>query len=258
MSLKRSLSGLGKLIGQPQAEPTPPPEPAQEAGPREITARIARKHRESTTIDEPLAAALLELWRQASVRIDDAGEAEISRNQMAELSERLFGLAAGELPDLDTCRGMVVVLGQVVPELIDALNARVRDLSQGTREIQRKVGQHELQSSHLRDELDRCRTLIDQECARRGLPHVAEDPLDLHGRLARLLEAQTAPAMAANMSDPVIAVLEKLIASNDADALRTLPEWVKRPAARVLDLIAERNRYRRLLEHAGMLPPPAR
>ena len=72
------------------------------------------------------------------------------------------------------------------------------------------------------------------------------------------LEAQTAPAMAANMSDPVIAVLEKLIASNDADALRTLPEWVKRPAARVLDLIAERNRYRRLLEHAGMLPPPAR
>ena len=254
MSLKRSLSGLGKLIGQPQAEPPPAPE----AGPREITARIARKHREQTAVDEPLAATLVELWRQASVRVDDEFDATVSRAQMAELSERLFALAAGELPDLDTCRGMLAVLAQVMPELIDALKARVQELSQGTREIQRKVGQHELQSSHLRDELDRCRTLIDQECARRGLPHVAEDPLDLHARLARLLEAQTAPAMAANMSDPVIAVLEKLIASNDADALRTLPEWVKRPAARVLDLIAERNRYRRLLEHAGMLPPPAR
>ena len=256
MSIKDSLSGsIGKLL-RPSGDGAKPP--GGEVDADAVTARIARKHREQTAIDEPLASTLMELWRQVHARVANDPEAALDATRMAEHRERLAQLAPGEMPDLDTCRGMLAVLATVAPDRIDALAARVRELAQGTRDYQRKVGQSELTSSHLRDELDRCRTLIDQEFARRNLPHVAADPLDLHTRLARLPEHEMAPGAAMGLPDPIIGVLEKLIVSNDADALRTLPEWVKRPAARILDLVAERNRYRRLLEHAGMLPTPPR
>ena len=140
------------------------------------------------------------------------------------------------------------------------MQARIEELSSLSLTSDRKIGNQELTSSHLRDEIARCRTLIMDEYVRQGLTAPSEPQKNLHDDIAAFFTAldRKKTSHGANLNDPVLEALNKLIESKDPSGLAHFPEWMKKPAAKVLELIAERARYKRLLEHAGMLPTEPR
>jgi hypothetical protein len=157
-------------------------------------------------------------------------------------------------------RELLATIRQLTAHKIARMQARIEELSALSRTSDRKIGNQELTSSHLRDEIARCRTLIMDEYLRNGMTLPADPQKNLHDEITAFLAAldRKKTSAGANLNDPVLEALNTLIESKDPGSLAHFPEWMKKPAANVLELIAERNRYKRLLEHAGMLPTEPR
>lgn len=160
--------------------------------------------------------------------------------------------------DTDWGRDLIATIRQLTAHKIARLQTRIEELSAASRDSERAAGNHELAGTRLRDEIAYCRELILDQYTRHGLPAPAETHTHLRDELSALFTAlaERDPAQSPRLDDPIVAALERLIASDDPRELDRFPDWMRRPAAGILEVIAERNRYRRLLEHAGMLPQP--
>jgi hypothetical protein len=218
---------------------------------------------EPLPVDVVLAGQLLRFWYELSAHVrNDSNHTEQSgiRQRLGQLEARIAALGDNGVPDMALCRDITGFLALVSTTRYEAALKRIDELSADIQERDRVAGASVLSSTHLQDEMQRCHKVIEEEFIRRGLHrHDGPAPENVHDHLVAFFCALDAsdklPVMGAVLTDPVLAALEKLIATPDPNGLKTFPEWMKRPAVRILDLIAERNRYKRLLEHAGMLPP---
>ncbi len=143
--------------------------------------------------------------------------------------------------------------------IVRDLVTRTRMLGEGTRHYRRAASAHELQLAQLQDEIERVRGLIRHECRRRGIrePTMNGDASGLTDELYKLFEGISGRGSRRIQSagtDPILRELIELLESGDAAAIDRFPRWLRQPATRLLGLLAERNRYRKLLEAHGLLP----
>lgn len=143
--------------------------------------------------------------------------------------------------------------------IVRDLVTRTRMLGEGTRHFQRAASAHELQLAQMQDEIERVRGLILQECRRRGIrePTMTGDSSGLADELYKLFEGisgRGSRRMQSAGADPILRELIALLESGDTAAVDRFPRWLRQPATRLLGLLAERNRYRKLLEAHGLLP----
>lgn len=216
-------------------------------------------------VETAIANEAVVLWREETARWQDEDLASLTRpvqERTAELGRRLASV--GDQP--------------VKPQLIRELLANLRELtnlrwvrdqerysqiSEGTRTYQRSSNQHELKHAHLSDEIERCRTLIKEECRRRGLRLPTEgerSDAGLYGQLFQMLKAIShagSKRMQSAGADPMLLELESLLTVEDPAAIERFPEWLRQPAAKLLAVVQERNRYKRLLKSRGLLPETA-
>jgi hypothetical protein len=201
---------------------------------------------------------LVALWRDA---VADR------RANPAEVEPEVLARAGALERRLEEPRGDGALLADLVDSLreltlppLARMRERVDDLSKGSRSHQRAASAHELKLTHLKDEIARCRAVIEQESRRRGL-HLTSKPLEddnLHDLLFQVFKAIShagSRRMQAVGSDPVLVEIDRLIQSEDPAAIDAFPAWLRKPAARVLALVQERNRYKRTLANRGLLPP---
>lgn len=143
--------------------------------------------------------------------------------------------------------------------IVRDLVTRTRMLGEGTRHFRRAASAHELQLAQLQDEIEGVRGLIHQECRRRGIrePTISGDASGLTDELYKLFEGisgRGSQRMQSAGTDPILRELIQLLESGDTAAIDRFPRWLRQPATRLLGLLAERNRYRKLLEAHGLLP----
>lgn len=206
-------------------------------------------------------AALIALWRDLvahwrSVEPEADGTPALTRATALEArvaaAEAAGDAALGE--DL-----LASVRELTLPPLV-RLRERIAELAGGSRSHQRAAASHQLKLTHLQDEIARCRGVIEQECRRRGLQPAAlpAGEGDLHDLLYQVFRAIShagSRRMQAAGADPIIGEIDRLIAAGDPAAVDAFPAWLRQPAARILALVQERNRYKRLLANHGLLPP---
>jgi hypothetical protein len=256
--MKRSLQGIKGLFKNSGG--------ADRASVEEVTSSLKSTSASRKSIDSVLAGQLLRFWHEISDLVrKDPNQSENSgiRQRLGQLEERIAALGDDGTPDLALSRDITGFLALVTTTRYETALSRIEELTTELQERERSAGAKELTSRHAQDEKQRCHRMIEEEYLRRGLKRPeGPAPENIYDHLAAFFCALDAsdklPVMGAVLSDPVLQALEKLIETPDPTTLKTFPEWMKRPAARILDLIAERNRYRRLLEHAGMLPPQER
>jgi hypothetical protein len=212
-----------------------------------------------------LADEAMELWREEIARWSAeelAAQPRPLQERTAELGRRL-GSAGEETPKPQLARELLANVRELAAVRFEREQSRQVQLSEGTRSYQRTAHQHELKHHHLHDEIERCRDLILQECRRRGLrlPTEAErTDAGLYAQLFQLLKAIShagSKRMQAVSTDPVLLELETLLGIEDPAAIERFPEWLRKPAAKLLAVVQERNRYKRLLKSRGMLPENA-
>jgi hypothetical protein len=210
----------------------------------------------------PAAAALVALWRDVVAHHLRAAKPDATAGpallRVAALEARVA--AVDGAVDAALAEELVGSLRELTLPTLARLRQRVEEIRGGSRTHQRAAAAHQLKLTHLQDEIARCRTMIEQECRRRGLQITA--PADPDGNLHDLLyQVFTAISQAGSRrmqsvsSDPVLGEIDRLIASGDPAAVDDFPGWLRQPAARVLALVQERNRYKRMLANHGLLPP---
>jgi len=207
-------------------------------------------------VDRASGNALLRIWSAFYGRYrsyeHDAGQASGARR--ADSIQRRIEALAGTPPDPVLLHDALSVLHDLAVTWLDDLNERLVEFAHGSRDHTRISGARELRLSQLHDEVQLCRTLIEQEWARRtATVPASESQVGLHDRLNQFL-AVVATGRGGDEIALAVQALDRLIDSNDAAALALLPEWLKRPAARVVEVVAERNRYRRMLVERGIIP----
>lgn len=227
--------------------------------------KLAGGGADPSVAQQSLANEAIELWREEIGRWSAeelAAQIRPLQERAAELGRRLESAGDGQLkPHL--VRELIANTRELATARFAREQVRQSQLSEGTRSYQRSAHQHELKHTHLQDEMDRCRTLIMQECRRRGLrlPTEAERAdAGIYGQLFQLLKAIShagSKRMQAVTSDPLLVELESLLTVDDPAALERFPEWLKQPAAKLLAVVQERNRYKRLLKSRGLLPDSA-
>jgi hypothetical protein len=216
-----------------------------------ITDRI-RKLRGGMAMEQQVAKTWLEL---AIAVGGDALDVEL-RERVLALRQRLDD--AGGKADARLAQDLLqnqLELCQAVKDL--ALRGRM--LGEGTRTIKRSATSLEMRVAQLQDEIGRVRNLIDQECRRRGIraPTMGDDS-NLVEELYRVFEnisRRNSQRMQTAAADPILKEVLALIDSQDAHAIDRFPRYLREPAKRLMALVTERNRYRKLLENQGLLPP---
>ncbi len=213
------------------------------------------------TLADYLAAPLLAAWSDLIPAVQKEGRDFATPHQLAGVAEVQARLeqAQGHTPDPETLRMLGDLLCDLGKARVTWFETRIHGLTEGSRSFRRSSHELELKLAHLTDEIHRSRALIDQECTRRGISLTpTADDTHLHDWLEQLFnkisDAGSRRMMAVN-SDPLIAEIDKLIDNPNSSALQGVPQWMKRPLSRILELVGERNRYKRLLQHNGMLPP---
>ena len=239
MGLKQVITDrLKRLSGTPAAAPA-------------VSAAAAVSHSPAVFA---LWRDLVAHWRTAEPQASDSP----GMVRVAELEARI-ATSEGRIDD-----GLASDLLASVRELtltpLIRLRERVNELAGGSRSHQRAASAHQLKLTHLQDEIARCRAMIEQECRRRGI-NLTSKPVDddnLHDLLYQVFKAIShagSRRMQAAGSDPIIAEIDRLIASEDPAAVEAFPAWLRAPAARILAVVQERNRYKRLLANRGLLAP---
>lgn len=203
-----------------------------------------------------LAASVVTAWRELVDSVpEDVCPADLHartmslRRRLDETAGKADEALAKEL--IEHQRALTAVVRDLV--------TRTRMLGEGTRHYRRAASAHELQLAQLQDEIERVRGLIRQECRRRGIrePTMNGDASGLTDELYKLFEGisgRGSRRMQSVGADPILRELIALLESGDAAAIDRFPRWLRQPATRLLGLLAERNRYRKLLEAHGLLP----
>ncbi len=217
-----------------------------------ITDRI-RRLRGTDGLIAPIVAG----WRELAELIPaDACTPDLTA-QVIRLRQRLDD--AGGKADEKLVRDLFENQRQLM-EVVRDLVTRTRMLGEGSRASRRAASAQDLQLAHFQDEIERVRNLIRQECRRRNIrePTMTGDASGLVDELYKLFEGisgRGSRRMQSAGTDPVLRELISLLESggNTADIER-FPRWLRQPATRLIGLLAERNRYRKLLESHNMLP----
>ena len=206
------------------------------------------------------------LWREEMSRWPDEELAALDRpvqERCAELGRRLQSAPEGPLKPY-LVRELLANVRELTAARTERERIRQSELSEGTRNFQRSSNSYELKHAHLQDERQHCDDLIAQEYRRRGLRLPTEDERKqaggMYGQLFQLFKAIShagSQRMQAAGSDPILAELETLLAADDSTTIEQFPEWLKKPAAKLLSVVQERNRYKRLLKSRGLLPETA-
>jgi len=207
-----------------------------------------------------LAYEIIQLWQDEIERWnagDLAAQPRSLQERTAELGRRVASLPESP-PKTQLVRELVANAGELITARQERERIRQASVSEGTRNYQRSAQQHELKHHHLLDEIARCRDLIIQEYRRRSLNLPAgHENCDLHEQLFQLLKAIShlgSQRMQTVTNDPLLVELEALLSSEDPTAIERFPEWLRKPAAKLLAVVQERNRYKRLLINSGLLP----
>ncbi len=226
-----------------------------------ITDRWKRMSSTSERDAAPVAttdAAVFTVWRDLATHWRTVEPNAPMMTDIAKLEARV-ARAGGAIDSALAADLLASVRAMTLQPLVN-LQERIEQLAGGSRTHQRLAVSHELKLTHLQDEIARCRGMIEQECRRRGLK-LTSKPLDddnLHDLLYQVFKAishSSSRRMQAAATDPILSEIDRLIASPDPGAVDTFPAWLRQPAARVLALVQERNRYKRLLVNRGLLPP---
>ena len=204
---------------------------------------------------------LVALWREAAAHWRGASaDTTVGPAVGRVLALEARVAASGGAIDDALAKDLLASLRELTLPPLTRLRQRIDDLTHGSRAHQRAASAHQLKLTHLQDEIARCRTMIEQECRRRGIDltsRPAEDD-NLHDLLYQVFKAIShsgSRRMQAAGADPVLSEIERLITSEDPAAVEAFPAWLRAPAARVLAVVQERNRYKRLLANRGLLPP---
>jgi len=253
--------GLGRVISErwkrmSQAESADPADTADTADPPP-GATGPRAAAEPGGGDAALLALWVDLvadWRTAEPHAGDTPPMQ----RVVALEQRL-ATASGR-PDPALTADLAASLRELTLPPLARLRQHIAELSGGSRTYQRAASAHQLKLTHLQDEVARCRAMIEQECRRRGITLTSKPVNDdnLHDLLYQVFKAIShmgSQRMQAAGSDPIIAEIERLIASEDPAAVEAFPAWLRAPAARILAVVQERNRYKRLLANHGLLAP---
>jgi len=205
-----------------------------------------------------LIAPIVAHWRELAALIPpDSCTPEIEA-RVIRLRQRLDD--AGGKAD----NALVQELLECQHQLLDVMRdlvTRTRMLGEGSRAHRRAASAQDLQLAQLQDEIERVRNLMRQECRRRNIrePTMTGDASGLADEFYKLLQGISehgSRRMQSAGTDPVLRELITLLESggNAADIER-FPRWLRQPATRLIGMVAERNRYRKLLEMHNMLPP---
>lgn len=219
---------------------------------RVITERIRRSMRGAEE-DDGLVAA----WRELAPPARDAGElTAAAAKAVGELEAELAALRDAA-PDAALRRRLTASLRQVAVA-VARLRHRCDTQVDSGRGAQRQLQEAKLRLAHLEDEVARCRSAIDHECRRRGLKNTRAGEDGLHDELVHLFRAisnASSRRMQAVIADPVLTELERLLGdADDPAAIDRVPSWLQQPARRLMELVRERQRYRRMLSERGLLP----
>lgn len=146
---------------------------------------------------EVLANALLDAWTRLaeSFREDEqAHEGEAFRQQVGEVIDGVAALPADHAPDGPLLRRIAVALGPAIEERVDGLHDRIDDLAGTQRAQQQELATLKLSTSWLDDEMERCRTMINQALRGREtlLPTTGPNGMKplISDLLAKLLDVQ--------------------------------------------------------------------
>ena len=207
----------------------------------------------------PSAAAVFLLWRDlvAYWRTAEPTAGDTPAMVRVAALEARVAAGAGVIDDA-LAVDLLASLRELTLSPLARLRERVDELAGGSRTHQRAASAHQLKLTHLQDEIARCRAMIEQECRRRAikLTSMPVDDDNLHDLLYQVFKAIShagSRRMQAAGSDPIIAEIERLISSEDPAAVEDFPAWLRAPAARILAVVQERNRYKRLLVNRGLL-----
>jgi len=205
-----------------------------------------------------LIAPIVAHWRELAALIPpDSCTPEIEA-RVIRLRQRLDD--AGGKADDAMVQGLLENQRQLLDVMRD-LVTRTRMLGKGTRAYRRAASAQDLQLAQLQDEIERVRNLIRQECRRRNIrePTLTGDASGLVDELYKLFEVisgRGSRRMQSAGTDPVLRELITLLESGGTAAdIERFPRWLRQPATRLIGLLAERNRYRKLLESHNLLPP---
>lgn len=202
-----------------------------------------------------LDLAIVATWRDLLDALPDEGLDPAFIDQLIALRRRVD--QAGAKPDRALLADLVQSQHQMAVIFRD-LNIRGKMITETSRASRRAVSATSLRVAQLEDEIGRVRKLIADECRRRHIrqPTYFDDSAVVE-ELYKLFEGisgRGSRRMQSAGQDPVLVELLGLLDNPDLDAIRRFPKWLQGPAKRLLDLIAERDRYRKLLERQGLLP----